>query len=440
MADGPILSNRFLRPFDAAKDWLTVSLRKDDGGLSAAELLTSKYFRSVVRVVADQHFATPLSDAVSRDVMTKVESATEWLQKQIQAVSGHQLSFIEPFVVPGLGVLGGQQYPLVGIQEALATKIDKTATAEDMRKASSQFNPEATREAQELSLVSTVLHEYVHVARGVQVGRNSFYEVRQGLRVNAFNARPTSKLFSALTEAAAILIESRFFTEQGLTTYRTWHSTWSDKNADGTPNMSAWKEIQALNAKTILASDKQRSISMRDRFIELLDEGGVPVTKDETMGTCVMLSFTKYGNSEARVTSGYPWLHWGMEHLATEMFRGKSKGNLDSVKMFQEMLLKAEALAEPRPVFLEILTLAKKDAVHANLSAPLDQVRLGQRYLRFFAHLRPNEPFDLMIFHAFVRADKYLPQERVASYRSELLDIYKHATEGLNLTPNTNAG
>jgi hypothetical protein len=108
--------------------------------------------------------------------------------------------------------------------------------------------------------------------------------------------------------------------------------------------------------------------------------------------------------------------------------------------MFQEMLLKAEVLAEPRPVFREILNLAKKDAAQADPSAPLDERLLGKRYLHFFAHLRPNDGFDLMVFQAFVKADQYLPQERVASYRSELLDIYKHATEGLNLTPNTNAG
>jgi hypothetical protein len=390
--------------------------------------------------VADQRLATPLSEAVSPNVMAKVESATEWLRAQIQAVSGHSHSFIEPFVVPGLSVLGNQQYPIVRIREALANQIDKAPKAKEMRAGSSQFNPEATRETQELSLVSTVLHEYVHAARGVQVGRSSLDAVRLGLRVNAFNAQPTSKRFSALTEAAAILTESRFFTEQGLTTDRSWITARSDKGADGAPGMLAWKEIQALNAKRIVTSGNQQPISMHDRFIALLAEGGVSVIQDDTRGTCVGLDFTKYGNSEARMVSGYPYLHWGMEHLATEMFRGKSKGDLDSVKMFQEMLLKAEVLAEPRPVFREILNLAKKDAAQADPSAPLDERLLGKRYLHFFAHLRPNDSFDLMVFQAFVKADQYLPQERVASYRSELLDIYKHATEGLNLTANTNAG
>ena len=121
------------------------------------------------------------------------------------------------------------------------------------------------------------------------------------------------------------------------------------------------------------------------------------------------------------------------------MFRGRSKGAQDSVTMFQELLLKSEVLAEPRPVFREILNLAKKDVEQAAPPTALSERLLGKRYLEFFAYLRPTDPFDLMVLQAFVKADQYLPKERVAQLRSELLDIYKHATAGQNLTPNTNA-
>jgi hypothetical protein len=439
MADGPILPNNALRPFDAAKDCLTPRLR-EHGGLSAASLPTSKCFRSAVEVVTEQRFATPLSQAVSPEVMRKVEGATEWLRTQIQAVSGRSLSFIEPFVIPELNFLGSQQYPLVKIREALATQIAKTPTAKEMRASSLQFNPEATQEAHELNLLSTVIHEYVHAARGVQVGRSSLDVVRLGLRVNAFNGQSTSNRFPALTEAAAILTESRFLTEQGLTASRRWFGTWFEKNADGSPEMLAWKEMQALNAKTIVASKDQPKITMRERFIALLNEVGIQTPENATSGRSIALDFTKYGNTEACTSASYKHLHWGMENLAAEMFRGRSRGALDSVKMFQEMLLKAEVLAEPRPVFREIFNLTKKDVAQADHSAQLDERLLGKRYLHFFAHLRPKDAFDLMIFQAFVKADLGLPKDRVASYRAELLDIYKHATERLNLTPNMNAG
>jgi hypothetical protein len=107
--------------------------------------------------------------------------------------------------------------------------------------------------------------------------------------------------------------------------------------------------------------------------------------------------------------------------------------------MFQELLLRSEVLAEPRPVFREILDLAKKDAEQTATPTPRDERLLGKRYLNFFACLRPNDPFDMMVFQAFVSADQYLPKERVGQYRSELLHIYKHATADLNLIPNTNA-
>jgi hypothetical protein len=199
-------------------------------------------------------------------------------------------------------------------------------------------------------------------------------------------------------------------------------------------------EIQALNSKTILASKDQPETTMRERFVALLDEGGIRISQDPTRGKSVALHFTTYGNPKASTSTSYRHLLWGMENLAAEMFRGRSTGPLDSVTMFQEMLLKAEVLAEPRPVFREILNLAKKDAAEAVPSARLDERLLGTRYLHFFAHLRPKNSFDVMIFQAFVKADIHLPKNRVASYRAELLDIYEHATEGLNLIPNTNAG
>jgi hypothetical protein len=390
--------------------------------------------------VSEEHFATPLSQAVSPEVLRKVESATEWLRTQIKAVSCRSLWFIEPFVVPKLEEIGSQRYPLVKIREALATQITTAHPAQEMPAGSSQFNPEDTREARELKLLSVVIHEYVHGAQGVQVGRSSFDAVRLGLRVNAFNGQPTSKRFSALTEAAAILTESRFLTDQGLTASRNWLGTWFDKRADGTPEMLACEEIQALNSKTILASKDQPETTMRERFVALLSEGGIRISQDPIRGKSVALHFNTYRNAKASTSTTYKHLHWGMENLAAEMFRGRSTGTLGSVTMFQEMLLKAEVLAEPRPVFREILNLAKKDAEQADPSLPLDKQHLGKRYLQFFAHLRPTQPFDLMIFQAFVKADIHLPKNRVASYRAELLDIYKHATEGLNLIPNTTAG
>jgi hypothetical protein len=438
MADGPIISNNALRPFDAAKDCLTPRLR-EDGGLSSARLPESKYFRAAVGVVADQQFAASLSETVSPQVMSKVEKATDWLRGLIQNVSGRTLSFVEPFVVRDLSALGSQQYPLVRINEDLATQIDKTPPAQEAREGSQKFDRAATREAKELDLLATVVHEYVHASRGLQVGRESLNAVRLGLRVNAFNARPTSKRFSAFTEAAAVLTESRFLKEQGLAPDRSWYTSYSDMKQDKTPSMLAWAEMQAIEARKILPSRNQAPITMRDRLLALIKEGGVSVQHNQEKGFQVRLALTKYGNSDALLVTGYQNLQWGMEHLATEIFRGRSTGAQHSVTMFQELLLKSEVLAEPRPVFREILNLAKKDAEQTATLKALDERLLGKRYLNFFACLRPNDPFDLMVFQAFVSADQYLPKERVGQYRSELLHIYKHATADLNLIPNTNA-
>lgn len=148
----------------------------------------------------------------------------------------------------------------------------------------------------------------------------------------------------------------------------------------------------------------------------------------QVQGNEFVLEMMRFGNSEARIGVGYQHLHWGMEQLATEIFRGRSKSAQHSVTLFHEMLLKAEVVAEPRPLFREIINLAKKDVKASSSPTPLNERLLGKRYLEFFAHFHPNDLFDLMIFQAFVKADHRLPQGRVASYRSELLDVYKCAT------------
>lgn len=423
------------RSWEDARDWLIPRLRQT-GGLSECRLPESPYFRATVRAAERLPFATRLSETVSLEVMRKVESATAWLRTQIRRVSGHNRAFTEPIVVQNLSSAGTQVFQLVKISEALVNEIDEAPTAKECRDRlpghgsnALPFDREATREAKEWNLISTVIHEYVHAARGVQVGRNSLDIVRLGVRVNAFNVQPTSKAFLSFTEAAAVLTESRFLTEQGLAPEPDWFVSYFDIEADESPEMLAWKKMQALEAIKIPHSSDLSSTTMRDRFMALLKEVEVAVRRTQAQGHEVMLELTGYGNSEPLVVVGYAHFQWGMEHLAREIFRGRSNGDQDSVRMLQELLLTSEVLAEPRPVFREILNLAKKDAKHAAAPTALNERLLWKRYLEFFAYLRPKDPFDGMVFQAFVKADQFIPKERLAQYRSELLNIYKHATK-----------
>jgi hypothetical protein len=288
-----------------------------------------------------------------------------------------------------------------------------------------------TKEAGEINLAATLVHELIHGMRGVQIGRTSTDSVRLGLRVNAFDARARDKRFSAFTEAAAILTEGRFLRHQGLKEDRTWESTLRDMYRDA-------PEFVALTGKRTVNSEGS-STTMGDRFATLLRQTGVAIKPLEGGGYEVKLSFIRFANSEAAADPGYKQLHWAMEHLGAEIFRGKVSNSAEAVERFQEMLVKAEVLAEPRPLLKEIKNLAKKDLAAVPHSSPADERALGKEYIEFFSKLRPSEWFDKIVFQAFVRADHILPADQVAKCRAELISLYKHGIEGLDITPRTNA-
>lgn len=274
-------SSSAVRPFDAAKDCLTPRLR-EDGGLNAGRLAESVYFQETVEVFTKQQFAIPLSQVVSAKVMREVEKATDWLQGLIQDVSGRNLSFIEPFAVRDLGNMGTQQYPLVQIDEDVATRIAKAPSATKWRETlrikepgsqAPPFDVEATQEAKELTLLSTVVHEYVHGSRGVQIGRTSLDTTRIGLRVNAFNGRSNTRRFSSLLEAAAVLTEARFLTDQGLSAERGWRTKYCDRTKDQTPSMLALDKMKALEAKNLANAAAHQPLTMRDRCVALFKGG-----------------------------------------------------------------------------------------------------------------------------------------------------------------------
>ena len=149
--------------------------------------------------------------------------------------------------------------------------------------------------------------------------------------------------------------------------------------------------------------------------------------------------FTKYRNEHLQLDTGYSNLHWGMEMLASEIFQGKALGARDAVVKFHEMLLKAEVEAEPKPLFREILNLAKKDIANATSPESFNEREVGKQYLEFFSKLRPNDAFDMMVFQGFVSAAAFLPAHEVVGVRADLLKIYRVATSNVDMVPKTNA-
>jgi hypothetical protein len=443
MTTNPFTKMSDARPFDLAKECLSPRLR-EEGGLDAYSLPSSKYFIETVNSAIEARFAAPLSSVVSPEVMAKMERAAEWVNSLVHRTTGREFSFVEPVVVPLSNAQGLQIYPLIELNEGYVKSLASALPAAEWREKEKQqattppgespfpkFNSLETKEALEIGLAATLVHELIHGMRGVQIGRTSTTNVRLGLRVNAFDARASDKRFSAFTEAAAILTEGRFLRQQGLKEARNWQTTLNDVRLDA-------PEFVALKEKSTVNTDGSNT-TMGDRFATLLRQTGVAIKPLEGGGYEVKLSFIRFSNSEAAADTGYKQLHWGMEHLAAEIFRGKVSNGAEAVELFQEMLVKAEVLAEPRPLFKEIKNLAKKDLAAVPHSTSAQERALGKEYLEFFSKLRANEWFDKIIFQAFVRADHMLPADEVAKCRAELISLYKHGIEGLDITPKTNA-
>jgi hypothetical protein len=397
--------------------------------------------------------------------MDKVEKAAEWFRSLTERATGRQFAHNEPLVATGLTALGCQQHPFILVRDAEVRAIETALPSAEWRKrikeqsAQSEksadetssvaqksasanvekFDPKSTREARELSLQAIVIHELAHDIRGIQVGRTSTSAVRLGLRVNAFAGSEFDKRFVSLTEATAVLAEGRFLVEQGLTAQRNWEMPYSERRMDGEPVLLAWKEFKNLVNKKASCADGAAPRTMKDEFFDLLKRAGLAVQDLGDQGMEVRLRQTKYTSEHVHLNTNYQYLHWGMEMLASEIFQGKALGARDAVVKFHELLLKAEVEAEPKPLFREILNLAKKDVANATSPESLNEREVGKQYLEFFSKLRPINNFDMMVFQGFVRAAAFLPAHEVVGVRADLLKIYKVATRDVDMVPKTNA-